>query len=182
MPASSGLTLHTERLTLRHLSERDAPALAALMDAEISRWLASWGFPCSTDDAMEKIRLLRGTADRNAALPLAITERGAGAVMGMVSFVRCEQALSRAEVSYWLGRCFHGNGYMREALAAALPLAFEVLHVDVIEGGGQPANGSSFAVMQSLGFRRISDRVVYALNRQREETCHYYELARRAVQ
>ncbi len=175
-PASS--TLRTDRLALRELTENDAPVLAALMDARVSRWLASWPTPCSAGDALEKIRELRAAAARGHAFARAIMDIRTGTIMGMISVVRSAHDPARGEVSYWLGVDFHGAGLMREALSEVLEPAFESLAVDVIEGGGQPANASTFKVMQTLGFRRIADRMVHASSRNRDELCQFYELRR----
>jgi len=60
----------------------------------------------------------------------------------------------RAEIGYWIGRPFRGQGYAREAVRALLRLAFGPLGLVRIEAGVFPGNAASMRVLRANGFRR----------------------------
>ena len=59
-----------------------------------------------------------------------------------------------ASVGYWIGARHVGNGYMTDALRAALPFAFGTLGLHRLEAACLPHNGPSARVLEKSGFRR----------------------------
>ena len=171
--------LETARLRLRVVEEQDAAAAARLMTPAVSQWLASWPSPLDEAGAAARFRRMRDATRHGQALCFAIELRDGGELMGVVMVVRAKYDARRGDLGYWLGERFHRHGYMAEAAEAAVAEAFSRLDLDALEGGAQPANAASLAIMRRLGMRAIDERPVWAEARGREERCAYYEITRR---
>jgi RimJ/RimL family protein N-acetyltransferase len=65
---------------------------------------------------------------------------------------------------------------MREALSAALPQAFTLLNLDVIEAAAQVRNKRSLAVLHDVGMKTLGERMIFAPARGRYELCVGLEL------
>ncbi len=84
-----------------------------------------------------------------------------------------------AELGYWLGEAFWGQGYMTEVVKAVIPYAFETFDLHRLEAcqfGWNPASGK---VLEKAGFRlegclreaickdgKFTDRLLYGLLRE----------------
>jgi ribosomal-protein-alanine N-acetyltransferase len=82
--------------------------------------------------------------------------RGRDAVLlGGLSIGNIRRGVAQAaSVGYWIGARHVGNGYMTDALRAALPFAFGTLGLHRLEAACLPHNGPSARVLQKSGFRR----------------------------
>ena len=98
--------------------------------------------------------------------------------MGWIRVSRIEASPVRGELGFWLGEAYHGHGYMTEGAVVAVAAAFHHLNLDAIEGGAQPDNAASFAVMRRLGMEPAGERVVWASARGRDELCIFYSVTR----
>ncbi len=58
-----------------------------------------------------------------------------------------------AYMGYWIGEPFARQGYMGEALRAALDYAFGALGLHRVEANIQPGNEASIALVKRAGFR-----------------------------
>jgi RimJ/RimL family protein N-acetyltransferase len=85
---------------------------------------------------------------------------------------------SRGEVGFWIGEPFHGHGYMTEAARSALSAGFDRLGLALIQGGAQPENLASLAVMRRLAMEPAGERTVFVPARNRLERCVFFEVAR----
>ncbi len=56
-------------------------------------------------------------------------------------------------LGYWLGQCFTGQGYMREAIGLTLNHCFDRMRLHRVEANIQPHNVRSIAAVQANGFR-----------------------------
>jgi ribosomal-protein-alanine N-acetyltransferase len=170
----------TARLRLRCVRPEDAEPTAALMTAEISRWVARWPMPFTPGMAAERIATSHAAARAGNALPFAIIEKASEAFSGWIVIHRDADDILRGSFGYWLGEACHGRGYMREAAPAALQAGFTLLGLDAIEAGAQPGNEASFAVIRACGMAPIGTRMVPAPARGRDELCHMFEIRRPA--
>jgi ribosomal-protein-alanine N-acetyltransferase len=59
-----------------------------------------------------------------------------------------------AALGYWLNVSVTGHGYMREAVAAICPFAFEQLRLHRVEAACLPHNTRSVGVLEACGFTR----------------------------
>lgn len=152
LPAFADVRLRTPRLLLRPLQPSDAPALFAMhADAQFMRY---WSGPPWTDiqQAHALIEADRQALAANTHLRLAV-EAEAG-VVGTCSLFHLHRDSRRAELGYGIARPHWRRGYMREAVAALLALAFGPLELRRIEADADPRNIASCGALERLGFVR----------------------------
>ncbi|MBW4091930.1 MAG: GNAT family N-acetyltransferase [Proteobacteria bacterium] len=172
------LPVQTTRLTLRCVDVGDAAATSALMTPEVSRWLANWPLPFGIESALARIETMRRCASDGDAIPLAMIETVSGTLVGWITLARDGTRRRRGSLGYWLGQEYHGRGYMKEAVPAALQAGFALLDLDVIEAAAQLTNIGSFAIMRACGMKPVTTAMAHAPARNREELCCLYEIAR----
>lgn len=170
--------VYTRRLCLRLPWPEDAAALAAMMGPSISARLASWPVHLAPGAAAQRLADARAAALAGLALPMVITRRSNGQVLGWVSATRAEADRNRAVLTYWLGDEFHGEGLMREAAPAALSAAFAVLGVSEVRAAVQTDNLASRAVLRGLGMRPLGLGRIWCAARGREEQCEWWSVLR----
>lgn len=145
-------TLTTARLRLRTITEHDLVDLYQVFsDDEVTYFLPyiTW-----TDMLAAKswyARVLDDAAARSA-LQLVLEEQASGKVIGTIILFRFDAECARAELGYALNREYWHGGYMREALQALLPHAFNELGLHRIEAEVDTRNAPSAKLLRSLGF------------------------------
>jgi len=170
--------LETARLRLRCVAAEDAVATAMMMTLEISQWVANWPVPFTREMAAKRIESACDRARKGEALPLAVTDKTIGELMGCAMISRNHDDRRRGSFGYWLGEKHHGKGYMRELAPAALSAGFDLLDLDVIDAAAHPENIASLAVLRACGMTPVGEGPIYVPARQREEFCHFYEILR----
>lgn len=110
-------TLSTPRLTLRPLEASDAPAMSRLVDDPgVATMTTSIPHPFPEGAAEAFItRMTEAEPDREGVFALEHVSAG---FMGVLGFHPDDHGVG--EIGYWLGRPFWGQGYMTEAVGAAL--------------------------------------------------------------
>jgi RimJ/RimL family protein N-acetyltransferase len=81
-----------------------------------------------------------------------VQDRGAGTPMGMCGLIRRE-ALPEVDLGYAFVPEFWGRGHAREAAAACLAYAREVLRLPGVLAIVSPGNASSIRLLEALTFR-----------------------------
>lgn len=170
--------IETERLRLRALEPSDADDMAANMTPAVARWLASWPSPMSRDAALARIERSRAAIASGGYAFYALTRRADGRMIGGFGGGLTPQDPRRMEISYHLAEDCHGQGLMREATSAAVPMLWRLLPAEVMEAGAQIGNEASFKVMKALGMTPVGERLVYSPVRDRQEPTLFYELRR----
>ena len=166
-------TIDTERLRLRPWSRSDAPALYEL--AKDPRIGMACGWPPHTriDDAYDALSTVLAAPES-----YAVTLRESNELVGAIA-LRMKAADSRdvADLGYWTGRPYWGNGYASEAGRAIIERAKE-LGVETIILKYFDGNDASRRVSEKLGFtwRSREEGVEYPLIGKRL-TVHCTELA-----
>jgi len=144
--------LRTERLILRGFETRDFETYAAMVaDPEVARYLGD-GQPLARADAWRQLAMLAGHWALRGFGLWAVEERATGAFVGRVGCFEPE-GWPGFEVAYTLVRSAWGRGYAREAAAASLGFARDVLGRDRVISIIRPANIASICVAQALGAR-----------------------------
>ncbi|NKE45044.1 GNAT family N-acetyltransferase [Roseomonas frigidaquae] len=168
----------TARLCLRLPFPEDAAPLASLMGPDISARLASWPVHLAPEAAAARLGEARAAAMAGLALPMVITRRDGGEIVGWISAARSEADRNRAVLTYWLGDRFQGEGLMREAAPAALAAIFGQLGVSEVRAAVQPDNTASRAVLRGLGMRPLGVGRIWCAARGREEQCEWWTVLR----
>ena len=149
------LILETERLRLRWFNHSDADAdfMRALLNDP--GWLANIG----ERNVRTRRQARSWIATRHTATYgrlgfgfWAVERKSDGALVGMCGLIK-RDTLMEADVGYALMPAFRGQGYAREAAAACVRYAQEVLGLPEVWGITGPANAASAAVLQEIGLR-----------------------------
>src|ERR1035441_3861334 len=112
--------LQTERLTLRVHALSDIPALMPLIGArEVAATTLRIPHPYTDADAQEDF-------SSGSGLRLGIVLRESDTLCGGVG-LRIEPDHRRAELGYWIGVPYWGNGYATEAARAVVKYGFGTL-------------------------------------------------------
>ncbi|MBR5088256.1 MAG: GNAT family N-acetyltransferase [Ruminiclostridium sp.] len=107
-------------------------------------------FPYTEKDAEEYIRaMLSSDEDKTFAFAIIADE----SVIGSIGVLRCDNIHYRsAELGYYIGEPYWGNGYMTEAVKQICRYVFE--NTDIIRIFAEPfeSNAASCRVLEKAGF------------------------------
>jgi len=142
-------TLETHRLTIRPYSEADIPELLLLIGAkEVAATTLRIAHPYTEQDA----RAFLEFAKEPGKMWLAITLRNDRRQIGGIG-LRIEEQHQHAELGYWLGVPYWGQGYATEAAQELLRYGFEDLKLHRILATHFRHNPTSGNVLKKLGMR-----------------------------
>lgn len=145
--------LETERLILRGLEGRDARVIQELAGApEVASTTLNIPHPYPEGAAEEFIQRTQESARTGEDYAFAMTRKEDGEFLGIVG-LHPERRHNQAEIGYWLGRPYWGNGYTTEAAKAVIRFGFTQLGLNRIFAGHFLRNPASGRVMQKAGMQ-----------------------------
>lgn len=148
-------TLRTARLLLGTFTPEDAPELQRLAGArEIADTTVSIPHPYDLDHALAWIGQQRREAVRGRATNFAIRLLPDGPLIGSAGLRDIDPEHLQAELGFWIGREWWGQGYAREAAAAVIRFGFESLELNRICAHHMARNPASGKVLRALGMRQ----------------------------
>jgi RimJ/RimL family protein N-acetyltransferase len=171
--------LQTERLVLDALSDADAPELVRLAGArEIADTTLSIPHPYGPADAERFLAHQRSAAARGDELVLAVRRRQDGKLAGCIGLRDIDSTHLQAELGYWIGVPYWGQGFATEAARAVVDYGFGALGLNRIYAHHMTRNPPSGRVLERIGMRwegvlrervlkwgRFEDVVIYAVLR-----------------
>ena len=141
--------MRSQRLTYRPLDAHDAGRIALLAgDWDVARMTSRIPHPYSLIDAdlwiasIDHDEFVRGV------------EQG-GELIGAVGYISGEPG--QAEIGYWIGKPWWGNGYATEAAGTLMKYCFGEVGFRRLTCGHFIDNPASARVIAKLGFRRIGN-------------------------
>lgn len=141
--------LETARLLLREFSESDIQELVPLIGArEVAATTLRIPHPYEEKHAREYI----ASTPKENELRLAIRLRSDGRLVGGIG-LHPQMEHQRAELGYWIGVPFWGNGYATEAAREVIRYGFENFKLNRIFAGHFDGNPASRSVLLKLGMR-----------------------------
>ena len=144
----------TDRLILRPWQESDADSLYKYAQDPAIGLAAGWPPHTSVEDSMNVIRTVFA-APETYAVVLKDTNEAVGSI-GILSGENLHSAESHtneAEIGYWIGKPYWGQGLIPEAVRCLLRRCFENLGVAVVWCAYYDGNVKSRRVMEKCGFR-----------------------------
>jgi len=142
-------TLETVRLRLRPYSESDIPELLPLIGTrEVAATTLRIPHPYSERDA----RAFFAMAEEPGKLWLAATLRSDGRQIGGIG-LRIDEPHQHAELGYWLGVPYWGQGYATESAREMLRYGFEDLGLHRIFASHFKHNPASGRILRKLGMK-----------------------------
>ena len=145
--------METERLVLREWRESDAEALFKYASDPDVGPRAGWPPHKSVDESREIIEKLFCN-DHTWSIELKAT----GEAIGCIGYYPYEESNIQigendAEVGYWVGKPYWGQGFCTEALRALIDYCFHEKGFTELWGDFFPDNPASGRVMEKCGFR-----------------------------
>jgi RimJ/RimL family protein N-acetyltransferase len=142
-------------ITLRPWVERDVPAIAeACRDEEIAWWLDQVPQPYGEADARTYVAMTRRGWKDGTHAAFAVTDSGAGEVVGSVGLHWLDPENGVAEVGYWVRREARGRGVATSATRLATQWALTTCGMKRVQLRADRQNVASQRVAESAGFRR----------------------------
>ena len=156
-------TIETERLILRPFQMSDAARVKELAGSyEIYRPTLNIPHPYEDGVAERWISTHPAQFYSGEGVNLAVTLKADNILIGAIG-LGASPKHNRAELGYWIGVPYWGNGYCTEAAMAVIRYGFEVLNLHKITCSHMERNTASGRVMQKAGMRRegvLTDHVV----------------------
>ncbi|MDI4664196.1 GNAT family N-acetyltransferase [Xanthobacter autotrophicus] len=124
--------------------------------AFLTPWEPLWPADDLTRGAFRR-RLRRYARDMvtDEAYPLFIFRSSDHALLGGLTLSNVRRGVCQAaSLGYWMGAPYAGQGYMKAAVTALLPVAYDMLHLRRIEAACMPTNQPSIRLLESCGFVR----------------------------
>lgn len=154
--------IKTPRLILRPPITSDAGELWPLVsDSRLTTFLA-WEPHHAIEETQEMLNSLIQSQRSGAGFHwiASADER----VVGLVSLIDVRRrhrswTLDRAELAYWIGVPYQGNGYASEAAAAIIQFGFDALKFHKIRVFHAADNPTSGRIIEKLGFRFVGQEV-----------------------
>jgi len=147
-------TLETERLRLRPFAPSDAPTVQLLAGArEIAATTINVPFPYRDGMAEAWIATHPDMWKNGTGMICAIDSKAEVRLIGATG-LRIEVAQRRAELGYWIGRHWWGQGFATEASRALVAWAFERLGLQRVFARHFASNPASGRVLEKIGMRR----------------------------
>lgn len=174
----ASLVIVTRRLRLRPVQAGDAAATSRLMVRSVSDALLTWPAELSPAEAGRLIERSRETSASRRGLDLAIHRRVEGVAHELIGWLGMRvdpHAPGTAHIGYWLGEEFQSRGYMKEAVAAAIPELARWLSVGRVIACAHPDNFRSVKVLAGAGFDFTGERELVSPVRRRSEIVSCYE-------
>lgn len=146
------MTFETERLILRPWKESDAESLYEYAKDERVGPIAGWPVHTSVDDSREVIR-----AVLSAPETYAVCLREDGRAIGSIGLLIGKKSNidlpdDEAEIGFWIGVPFWGQGLIPEATGELIRHAFEDLHLKTLWCGYFDGNDKSRRAQEKCGF------------------------------
>jgi 8-oxo-dGTP diphosphatase len=154
--APTGAEIATARLILRPPVEADAEAIERYVsDPGVALPTANIPHPYPTGGAREWMRA-------EGEVKLVAIRREDGALIGSIGLT--PRGDGTAELGYWIGKPFWGQGYATEAARGVIAHGFARLGLRAIEAGVRPGNAASIRVQEKTGlaFHREEARTLPA--------------------
>ena len=143
--------LRSQRLRLRPHSHDDLSSLVELIgDWSVMRWLQLPPYPYTEKDGLEWIDRVQKEHASPRPSNFAIADQQFDQFLGSIVL-----NATGAELAYWIGKPYWGQGYATEAVAAALVYGFGNIELDVMRATTELDNFASERVLAKNGFRRI---------------------------
>ena len=146
--------IETERLFLTELRAEDISNIVKYAsNKNISDFTQNIPFPYAEKDAIFWINMAnQGFKNRNQ-YTFAIRQKDKDDFIGGIG-IKIERKNNRAEIGYWIGEPFWGNGFATEATKAVIKFGFENLDMNKFTSSHLANNPASGKVLKNSGMKR----------------------------
>lgn len=146
--------IETERLILRPWREADAPALYKYASDPAIGPTGGWHVHTSVENSMEIIRTVFAAPEVYTVVLKDKDEPvGRCGIMFPDDTHTADMKSREAEIGYWIGKPFWGQGLIPEAVGALLSRCFNDLELDAVGCAHYDGNTKSKRVCEKAGFK-----------------------------
>ncbi|MBP1967693.1 GNAT family N-acetyltransferase [Paenibacillus aceris] len=144
----------TRRLVLRPFKLADAKSVQELAgDIEVAKTTLAIPHPYPDGAAEAWIEGARQAAENGNSFAFAMLKKDDGTLIGNMS-MGVTQKHERAELAYWVGRQYWGQGFATEAAQRMIQYGFEDLKLNRIFAAAMTKNPSSYKIMSKIGMKQ----------------------------
>lgn len=172
-------TIETPRLILRPWQEGDAESLYRYASDPDIGPIAGWPTHTSVENSLEIIRTVFAAPETYAVVLKETGEPvGCCGIMYVNGLHTADMKLGEAEIGYWIGKPYWGQGLIPEAVKALLARSFIELGLDVVWCGYYDGNIKSKRVCEKSGFKyhHTNHDIISPLGDRRTE--HFYKMTK----
>ena len=172
------LRLETDRLVIRHFEQSDAKMVHELAGSEeVARTTLSIPHPYPEGAAGEWIESTLRDAEKGEGYTFAIVKKEDEELMGCMSLL-VSKIHKRAELGYWFGHPYWGQGFATEAARRIVAFGFEELGLNRIFAMAMTKNTASYKVMRKVGMKHEGTFPQHVLKWGSFEDIEFYGLTR----
>jgi len=143
---------------LRELSINDAVDISRLMTYNISKSLWQVPYPYNVENAVNFINSCHRNFESLKAVNFAIQYKNnlgdVNRLVGIVSLKNIDSDNKKANVGYWIGEQYWGNGLATESVALVINYAFSVLGLEETSAYVYSENKASIRVLERNGMTK----------------------------
>ena len=140
-------------IALRRYRDEDVKDIVENIDDEaISRFTLNIPYPYGPKDAEDYLDKNDSWYRKGTSLNLAITFKGQDKVIGGIGLMNIEEKFHHAEIGYWIGRKYWGEGIVSRCVHAMVRFGFERLGLQRISAVIFSPNKASQRVLIKNGF------------------------------
>jgi RimJ/RimL family protein N-acetyltransferase len=148
-------TLRTTRLLLGGFALDDAAELQRLAGArEVADTTLAIPHPYHTEDALSWIERQNSDDGEPGAVNFAIRLLPRSQLIGSIGLRDIDSQHGQAELGFWIGKDWWGQGYAREAARAVIQFGFDSLDLNRICAHHMTRNPASGRVLLAAGMQR----------------------------
>jgi ribosomal-protein-alanine N-acetyltransferase len=152
MPLPPTIHVRTDRLLIRPVTAADLDDLLLVNGDDTVTYFLPYATWQSLADGVAWLARVEGMTAGGSGQQLVMERTADGKVIGAILLFRYDEASSRLEVGYVLGRHAWHQGYATEALRGVIGSAFTEWGIRRIEAEVNPDNQASTALLLRLGF------------------------------
>jgi len=167
--------LATERLRLRPYRPDDAPLVQKLAgEASIAEMTRTIPHPYPDGAAEAWINSTLEDWNEGIGAAFAVTLRNKDETIGTVGLFNLQE--TEAEIGYWIGLPYHGQGFCTEAVEAVVGFGIYELGITRFHAKHLKRNPASGQVLRNAGFSKCGKGTMIWRDGQSEEPVEIYEL------
>ncbi len=150
------MKIQGQKINLRSLKKTDADSIYRnIKDRQILCFLANPPIPYKLKHAQVFILKTHRNLKSGTDYSLGIVNKENDQLMGVISLMEVNKLHRRAEIGYWLGKKYHRQGIMSEAIGLILDFAFKKLQLHSVWAGTFRQNIASQKLLKKYGFKYV---------------------------
>lgn len=147
-------TIETQRLVLRQWLDTDAESLFKYASDPDIGPIAGWPPHTSVENSLEIIHSILSAPETYAVVLKETNEQiGSCGIMFSNGLHSADMQQGEAEIGYWIGKPYWGQGLIPEAVRALLSRCFNELRLNSVWCGHYEGNTKSKRVIEKCGFK-----------------------------